>query len=212
MENITEKPAQSAAQEQSVGETPLREKAAKRSTVRVMVEGGVCIALSIALSYLKIPIGMEFGGFGGSIDLVMTPLIIFAMRSNLGWGVGAGLVFGILKFIFANGAAINWVSIIFDYGVAYAMVGLAGLFHRHFKLMPAAAFVGCLGRFAIHFLSGVTVYAQYLPEEFMGIDKPSVALYSLLYNGTYMLPNTIIAVAVCCLLLAMPRILKQPEQ
>ena len=212
MENITEKPAQSAAQEQSVGETPLREKAAKRSTVRVMVEGGVCIALSIALSYLKIPIGMEFGGFGGSIDLVMIPLIIFAMRSNLGWGVGAGLVFGILKFIFANGAAINWVSIIFDYGVAYAMVGLAGLFHRHFKLMPAAAFVGCLGRFAIHFLSGVTVYAQYLPEEFMGIDKPSVALYSLLYNGTYMLPNTIIAVAVCCLLLAMPRILKQPEQ
>ncbi len=212
MENITEKPAQNAAQEQSIGETPLREKAAKRSTVRVMVEGGVCIALSIALSYLKIPIGMEFGGFGGSIDLVMIPLIIFAMRSNLGWGVGAGLVFGILKFIFANGAAINWVSIIFDYGVAYAMVGLAGLFHKHFKLMPVAAFVGCLGRFAIHFLSGVTVYAQYLPEEFMGIDKPSVALYSLLYNGTYMLPNTIIAVAVCCLLLAMPRILKQPEQ
>ena len=212
MENITEKPAQNAAQEQSIGETPLREKAAKRSTVRVMVEGGVCIALSIALSYLKIPIGMEFGGFGGSIDLVMIPLIVFAMRSNLGWGVGAGLIFGILKFIFANGAAINWVSIIFDYGVAYAMVGLAGLFHKHFKLMPVAAFVGCLGRFAIHFLSGVTVYAQYLPEEFMGIDKPSVALYSLLYNGTYMLPNTIIAVAVCCLLLAMPRILKQPEQ
>ena len=219
MDNITEKPAQNAvqeqlwtaAQEQSGEKTPLREKAAKRSTVRVMVEGGVCIALSIALSYLKIPIGMEFGGFGGSIDLVMIPLIIFAMRSNLGWGVGAGLVFGILKFIFANGAAINWVSIIFDYGVAYAMVGLAGLFHKHFKLMPVAAFVGCLGRFAIHFLSGVTVYAQYLPEEFMGIDKPSVALYSLLYNGTYMLPNTIIAVAVCCLLLAMPRILKQPE-
>ena len=212
MENITEKPAQSAAQEQSVGETPLREKAAKRSTVRVMVEGGVCIALSIALSYLKIPIGMEFGGFGGSIDLVMIPLIIFAMRSNLGWGVGAGLVFGVLKFIFANGTAINWISIIFDYGVAYAMVGLAGVFHRHFKLMPLAALLGCLARFAIHFLSGVTVYAQYLPEEFMGVDKPSVALYSLLYNGTYMLPNTIIAVAVCCLLLAMPRILKQPEQ
>ena len=211
MENITEKPAQSAAQEQSGGETPLREKAAKRSTVRVMVEGGVCIALSIALSYLKIPIGMEFGGFGGSIDLVMIPLIIFAMRSNLGWGVGAGLVFGVLKFIFANGTAINWISIIFDYGVAYAMVGLAGVFHRHFKLMPLAALLGCLARFAIHFLSGVTVYAQYLPEEFMGIDKPSVALYSLLYNGTYMLPNTVIAVAVCCLLLAMPKILKQPE-
>ena len=183
----------------------------KRSTTRILAEGGVCIALSIALSYLKIPIGLEFGGFGGSIDLVMIPLIIFAMRSNAGWGMGAGLVFGILKFIFANGAAINWVSIVFDYGVAYAMVGLAGLFHRHFKLMPVAAFVGCLGRFVVHFISGVTVYAEYLPDAFMGVEKPSVALYSLLYNGTYMLPNTILAVVICALLLAVPRIVKQPE-
>lgn len=190
---------------------PVKPAQKKRSPILTVVEGGVCIALAIALSYLKIPVGMEFGGFGGSIDLVMIPLIIFAMRSNVGWGIGAGLVFGTLKFIFANGAAINWVSIIFDYSVAYAMVGLAGVFHRHFKLMPLAALLGCLGRFAIHFLSGITVYAQYLPEEFMGVEKPSVALYSLLYNGTYMLPNTIIAVVVCCLLLAMPKILKAPE-
>ena len=209
MDHITDNMEQYTASE--AVQTPLQEKPQKRSTVRILVEGGICIAMSIALSYLKIPIGMEFGGFGGSIDLVMIPLIIFAMRSNLGWGVGAGLVFGVLKFIFANGTAINWISIIFDYGVAYAMVGLAGVFHRHFKLMPLAALLGCLARFAIHFLSGVTVYAQYLPEEFMGVDKPSVALYSLLYNGTYMLPNTVIAVAVCCMLLAMPKILKQPE-
>ena len=183
----------------------------KRSTIRIIAEGGICIAMAIALSYMKIPIGMEFGGYGGSIDLVMIPLIIFAMRSNLGWGIGAGLIFGTLKYFFAGGAAANWVSMIFDYSVAYAMVGLAGVFHRHFKLLPLAALLGCLGRFAIHFLSGITVYAQYLPEEFMGVEKPSVALYSLLYNGTYMLPNTIIAVVVCILLLAMPKILKSPE-
>ena len=180
-----------------------------RSPVRIIVEGGICIALAIALSYLKVPIGLEFGGFGGSIDLVMIPLIIFAMRSNAGWGMGAGLIFGTIKF-FLSGSAISWISIIFDYSVAYAMVGLAGLFHKNFKLLPLAALVGCLGRFAIHFLSGVTVYAQYLPEEFMGVDKPSVWLYSLLYNGTYMLPNTILAVGVCVLLLFMPKILRQP--
>lgn len=183
----------------------------KRSVARILAEGGVCIALSIALSYLKIPIGMEFGGFGGSIDLVMIPLIVFAVRAGLGWGVGAGLIFGTLKFIFANGAAINWISIIFDYSVAYAMVGLAGLLHKNPKLLPLAALVGCLGRFAIHFISGVTVYAEYLPESFMGVDKPSVWLYSLLYNGTYMLPNTILAVVICGLLLAVPRLFKQPE-
>ena len=183
----------------------------KRSTTRILAEGGVCIALSIALSYLKIPIGLEFGGFGGSIDLVMIPLIIFAMRSNAGWGIGAGLVFGILKFIFANGAAINWVSIVFDYGVAYAMVGLAGLFHKNYKLLPLAAFVGCLGRFAIHYLSGITIYKITGLEKILNVETASPSLYSVLYNGSYMLPNTIIAVVVCCLLLAMPRILKQPE-
>ena len=181
-----------------------------KNSIRIIVEGGICIALAIALSYLKVPIGLEFGGFGGSIDLVMIPLIIFAMRSNVGWGMGAGLIFGTLKF-FLGGNALNWVSIIFDYSVAYAMVGLAGLFHKNFKLMPLAAIVGCLGRFAIHFISGVTVYAEYLPEEFMGIGKPSVWLYSLLYNGTYMLPNTILAVVICVLLLFMPRILSRPD-
>ncbi len=186
-------------------------KTQNRSTIRTMVEGGVCIALCIALSYLKIPIGLEFGGFGGSIDLVMIPLIIFAMRSNALWGLGAGLVFGTLKFIFANGAAIDWVSIIFDYSVAYSMVGLAGLFHKRSKLVPLAALVGCLGRFAIHFISGVTVYAKYLPDSFMGVEKPSVALYSLLYNGTYMLPNTVLAVVVCAALLAVPGIYKKSE-
>ena len=182
----------------------------KKSPIRVIVEGALCIALAVALSYLKFPIGLEFGGFGGSIDLVMIPLIVFAMRSNVGWGIGAGLIFGTLKF-FLGGNAVDWVSIIFDYSVAYAMVGLAGLFHKNFKLLPLAAFVGCLGRFAIHFLSGVTVYAKYLPDAFMGVDKPSVALYSLLYNGTYMLPNTILAVAVCIVLMFMPRILKANE-
>ncbi len=177
----------------------------KKSTARIIAEGAICIALAVALSYMKIPVGAGFGGYGGSVDLVMIPLIIFAMRAGMGWGIGAGLIFGTLKFFFANGTAINWVSIIFDYSVAYAMVGLAGLLHRNYKLLPLAALLGCLGRFAIHFISGVTVYAQYLPDEFMGIAKPSVWLYSLLYNGSYMLPNTILAVVICALLVIPPQ-------
>lgn len=183
----------------------------QKRNIRTMAEGGVCIALAIALSYLKIPIGLEFGGFGGSIDLVMIPLIVFAMRSNAGWGIGAGLIFGTLKFFFAGGSALNWQSMLLDYSVAYAMVGLAGLFHKNYKLIPLAAFVGCLGRFAIHFLSGVTIYAISGLEKILNVETASPALYSLLYNGSYMLPNTILAVVVCALLLAVPRIVKRPE-
>ena len=173
----------------------------QQSPVRRLTEGGICIALSLALSYLKIPVMTGFGGFGGSIDFVMIPLIIFAVRWGLGWGIGAGFVFGTLKYILASGFAISWVSIIFDYAVAYAFVGFAGLFKKQYSLLPLAALTGCFARFIIHFISGITVYAQYMPEEFMGYTGMTPVLYSVLYNGTYMLPNTIIAIVICTLLI-----------
>ncbi len=169
-----------------------------KQKTRMLTEGAVCIALSIALSYLKIPIGLSFGGFGGSIDLVMIPLIVFAYRWGLGWGLVAGLAFGTLKYFIGSGTAISWVSLLLDYSIAYMMVGLAGIFRKAKPgALPVAAFVGCVGRFVIHYISGVTVYAQWMPEEFMNMKMTSPAVYSLLYNGTYMLPNTILAVVVC---------------
>lgn len=185
-----------------------------RSTTRCLAEGGVCVALAIALSYLKIPIGLAFGGFGGSIDLVMVPLIVYAVRWGLGWGLGAGLIFGTVKYFLGAHADISWVSIIFDYSVAYLFVGFAGLTrgaYRKEKLwaMPVGALIGCVCRFVIHFISGVTVYAEYMPEEFMGVTRLTPSLYSLLYNGTYMLPNTILAVVLGALLAAPLRKLKK---
>ena len=172
---------------------------------RMLTEAGLCIAMALVLSYLKVPIGMSFGGFGGSIDLVMVPLVFFALKWGARWGMTAGLIFGTLKYFLASGFAISWVSIIFDYSVAYAAVGLAGLFASK-DAAPGpgrsalAAFVGCLARFIIHFISGATVYAQWMPEEFMNLRMASPVVYSVLYNGTYMLPNTILCVMLMALL------------
>ncbi len=176
-----------------------------KNKLRCICEGAICVALSIALSYLKIPIGLAFGGFGGSIDLVMIPLIIFAVHRGLGWGLGAGLVFGTLKYFFASGSAINWESMLLDYSIAYMFIGFAGLLRGSFakgklRAMPVGALVGCVCRFVIHFISGVTIYAEYFEEVFMGIKGLNTVTYSLLYNGTYMLPNTILAVVLCALL------------
>ena len=182
----------------------------KNQKLRCLCEGAVCVALSLVLSYLKIPIGAGFGGWGGSIDLVMIPLIVYAVHWGLGWGLGAGLVFGTLKFFLAGGAAVNWQSMLLDYSVAYMFVGFAGLMRRKRFGLPMGALLGCIGRFVIHFISGVTVYAILVPTEILGLLTGSAALYSLLYNGTYMLPNTVLAVVLCALL-AKPlgRFLKQ---
>ena len=171
----------------------------KHQQLRALVESAIFTALALALSYLKIPIGAEFGGFGGSVDLVMIPLIICAIRWGAPWGLGAGLVFGTLKFFFAGGSAINWQSMLLDYSVAYMFVGFAGLLKRKNGKLWLAALIGCVCRFIIHFISGITIYAEYM-EDIFGLHMTNVWVYSALYNGSYMLPNTIIAILVCILL------------
>ena len=168
----------------------------KNQQLRRICEGAVLVAAALALSYLKIPIGLSFGGFGGSIDLVMIPLILFAVRWGPGWGLGAGLAFGTLKFFFAGGVAVNWQSMLLDYSLAYMMVGLAGVMKNRKWGLVSGGLIGCACRFAVHFVSGITIYAAYMPDEFMNMAMTNAWLYSLLYNGTYMLPNTVLVVAV----------------
>ena len=165
-----------------------------KRVLRCVCEGAVFVAMALVLSYIKIPIGMSFGGFGGSIDLVMIPLVLFAVRWGLDWGLGAGLIFGALKYFFAAGFAVNWQSMVLDYSVAYMAVGFAGLFKNRKWGLVSGGLVGCLVRFAVHFVSGITIYAQYMPEEFMNLTMTNTWIYSLLYNSTYMLPNTVIVI------------------
>ncbi len=178
-----------------------------RMLVRMLCEGGLCVALSVVLSYVE----LEVGPSGGSINATMIPLILFAIRWGWGWGVGAGLVFGTLKYFLGEGFVISWVSIVFDYSVAYAFVGFAGVLKRKADLAWLAALVGCVARFLIHYLSGVTVYAEWMPEEFMGLTMTSPFFYSLLYNLFYMLPSTVIAVVGVLALSKSPAVRKWLE-
>ena len=162
----------------------------RNEKVRMLCEGALCVAMSVVLSYVKLDVGPS----GGSINATMIPLILFAIRWGTGWGVGAALVFGTLKYFIGEGLVISWVSIIFDYTVAYGMVGLAGVLKRKANLAWLAALIGCVARFVVHYISGVTVYAQWMPEEFLGMTMTSTWFYSALYNFFYMIPSTIIAV------------------
>ena len=164
----------------------------KHTDIRTLCEGAICIALTILLSYLEIK--FAWNGEGGSVSVAMLPLVIFAVRYGVAKGIGVGAVAGFLKFILANGVALHWVSILFDYAGAYALVGLAGCFRGKWKALPWAALLGGLARFAMHFLSGITVYASYMPEQFLNQTMTSVPFYSFLYNGLYMFPSIALTV------------------
>ena len=177
----------------------------RNKRVLILCEAALMVAAAYALSFVKVPLGLAFGGFGGSIDFVMLPILVLAVRRGGWWGMGAGLAFGTLKFFGAGGVAVNWQSMLLDYSLAYMAVGVAGFFAKKIGVKGVAltAFIGCLARFGIHYLSGVTIYAQYMPEEFFGLTMTNTSFYSILYNGSYMLPNPVIAV-VCMALAQKP--------
>lgn len=106
-------------------------------------------------------------------------------------------MFGVLQLIFDGVYAWGWQSMLLDYLVAFTPLGLAGLFRgKAWGIFPGTV-LGCAARFAVHYVSGVTIYRIVAPTEIPGLgvyDNP--ALYSLVYNGSYMLPNTLLALAI----------------
>ena len=84
--------------------------------------------------------------------------------------------------------------VLLDYLFAFTVLGLAGLFLPLFKnkLIGAAVGTAICGalRFLCSFLSGWLLWGSYAPKGW------SVVYYSLIYNGSYMLPNIIIGVIV----------------
>lgn len=164
-----------------------------------MVEGAIMIGLAVVLSFLE----LDLWANGGSLSLTMLPLVVYSLRRGGWWGMGAGLIFGTIKCILSGALGWGWASILLDYSLAYMAVGAGGFFCR---FGPAAVtLVGCLCRFAVHYLSGVTIYAVSLsdPGSIFGLDFVSAPLFSLVYNGSYMLVNTL-AVLVVVLLLRKP--------
>ena len=164
--------------------------------VRMLCEGAIMVALAQILSYLKLAEAPN----GGSITFAMFPILLFAVRWGLSPGLMAGFLLGLLQMIFDGAYAWGWQSMLLDYMVAFTPLGLAGLFRgKRWGIVPGAL-LGCTGRFVVHYISGVTIYKILVPTEFLNTTFSSPELYSLVYNASYMLPNTVIAVAIAALL------------
>ena len=165
---------------------------------RRLVEASLLIALATVLSILKIA---ELP-YGGSITLAsMFPILLLSYRHGVRWGLGGGLVYGVLQQLLGlNNLSYftTWQSVLaiifLDYIIAFAVVGLGGIFRRavvrqSLSLTTGAVFV-CVLRYLCHVVSGATVWA--------GLSIPSGAAlaYSFVYNATYMIPETIVLVSV----------------
>ena len=164
--------------------------------IRALCEGAILLAMAIVLNYLSKVVFANMPN-GGSVSLAMFPILFYAHRWGLGRGLLMGFAYGTLDMLLDGGYAWGWQSILLDYLLAYTALGLGGLFRgKAWGIFPGIA-VGCLGRFAVHYLSGVTIYKILVPTPVEGFGVfANPHLYSLVYNGAYMLPNLLIAMVI----------------
>ena len=82
--------------------------------------------------------------------------------------------------------------ILFDYVIAYSVIGLSAMFKKRMENQRVALVLGImvtfLLRLACHYISGVAVWEVLWPNE-LGWAAP---IWSISYNASYMVPEIII--------------------
>lgn len=157
------------------------------SNVRMLVEGGVLIGLAYIMDMVRLFAMPQ----GGSVTLgSMIPILIFAIRWGAKPGVMAGLVFGSMQFLLGPKWSFHPISILFDYSLAWACLGIAGAFKGSLPKLMTGVALGIFGRFVCHVISGITIWASYAPE------GTSALAYAVGYNGTYLGVEAAIAMIV----------------
>jgi thiamine transporter len=159
-------------------------------TVRELIFGALCIAIAFALSYLRF---FEMPQGGSITPASMLPIVMFAYVYGTPKGLIVALAYGLLQLL-QDAYVVHWAQLIMDYCLAFLPLALAGLFK---KSMLPGVLIGGLGRLVFSTLSGVIFFAEYAGDQ-------NVWLYSVIYNGTYLLPDT----AICFVIALIPGIRK----
>lgn len=177
-----------------------------KNNLIALCEAAIMIALATVLGLLQFPpFRIDLWGNGGSIDFVMLPLIVLGWRRGIKWAVPAGLVYGFIKCLIGGGIGWGILSVLLDYVIAYGMVGLAGIFKDKKWGLVLGTLVATLGRFAVHFIAGVTIWKLAVGDSVelfgMSFGGESAYLYSLVYNGSYMLGEMIFCLVASLILM-----------
>lgn len=175
----------------------------RNKKVLILAECAIMVALSFALSYArlwKMPLG-------GSITLCsMLPVMLIGIKYGAFTGLGTAFVYSLTQL--AQGliegdisatsmsGGVFVVALLFDYLVPFTVLGLSGIFGREKKWSPYVGMSLVVGiRFICHYLTGVTIWAQWTP------DGWSSWIYSAAYNGGYLIPDLAICLVAAIFLL-----------
>ena len=173
----------------------------KTQTTRRLVESALMIAVGTVLSVLKVD---SLWAFGGGLTIgSMVPLVLISHRWGIKWGTFTAFVYSLPQLIlgvdniqYATSVGMAIAIILLDYVIAYTVIGLAAMFGSSRPAIIGGVVVTLGIRFLCHFLSGWMIWDALWPNE-LGMAS---AVYSLWYNGSYMLPEILITAVLACIL------------
>ena len=165
--------------------------------VRRLVESAVMLAIAVVLSLF--PFSSPWALGGGITVCSMLPLVILSWRYGCLWGTFAAFVYSLLQMLlgiqnvqYADSVATAILIILFDYVLAFSVIGLSSIFKGRLGRPRLELVIGItvtfLVRLACHYISGVVVWEVLWPNE-LGWAAP---VWSIAYNGSYMIPEIII--------------------
>lgn len=161
-----------------------------------LTEIAISAALASVLSFIRIWTMPQ----GGAVSLEMVPILFIAFRRGAKSGIIAGAIYGLITLLF-DGKIYHPLSIFLDYLFAFGVLGIAGFFPKKIWGIALGSSIAVLGRFFFSLMSGVFLFASYAPEG----QNPWI--YSIIYNGTYMLPELVIAILVLIVIfLSVPKL------
>ena len=178
-----------------------------RTNLLALTTSAIMIALASVLAafpIFKMP-------QGGSLTLAsMLPIMIVGVIFGLKWGLFSSVLFAGVQLIQAviEGNVFVWcttafavvICVIFDYVVPFGILGFSGIAKpkegEKINLPKVLVTFGILMflRFLCHFITGMTIWGQW-DDGFWG-----AFIYSMTYNGGYMLPEAIFTLAITALL------------
>lgn len=164
----------------------------KKLSTRQLVYCAAAMALSFITSYIKV-FSMPYGG---SITLFsMLFICLIGYWYGPGAGIMTGLAYGILQFL-QEPYVLSLFQVCCDYVLAFAGLGLAGLFRRSKNGLVKGYILGILVRGLFHTIGGYLYWMDYMPDNF---PRFLTRFYPIVYNYSYILAEGALTIIVILL-------------
>lgn len=150
-------------------------------------------AMAVALAYVTSFIKHFELPYGGSVTLLsMLFIVLVGNWYGVKTGVLVGFAYGVLQFL-QEPYFLSLFQVCCDYVLAFAALGLSGLFRKRKNGLLIGYIAAVLARGFFHSLGGYLYWMDYMPENF---PQSLRTLYPIIYNYSYLLAEGVITVII----------------